>query len=64
MSEHDEDDNAENGEKRTDGPRAISHEDLSDVSDLESPLSHHDDDEKGEEPENVSSMPTRIERKF
>lgn len=55
VSEHDDDkDNMQNGEKRTDGQRVISHEDLSDVSDLESPLSHHDDDEKGDEQENVS----------
>lgn len=52
VSEHD--DNMQNGEKRADGPHVISHEDLSDVSDLESPLSNHDDDEKGAEPEHVS----------
>lgn len=58
VSEHDDDDddkdNLQNGEKRVDGPRAISHEDLSDVSDLESPLSQHEDDEKGDE--HVSEM--------
>lgn len=57
VDEHDDDkDNLQNGEKRVDGPRVISHEDLSDVSDLESPLSHHDDDddEKVDEQDNVS----------
>ncbi|XP_037051037.1 serine/arginine repetitive matrix protein 2 isoform X6 [Bradysia coprophila] len=53
VSDNDDDkDDLQNGEKRMDGPRAISHEDLSDVSDLESPLSQHDDDEKGDEHEN------------
>lgn len=48
----DDKDDLQNGEKRMDGPRAISHEDLSDVSDLESPLSQHDDDDKVDEHEN------------
>lgn len=64
VSEHDDDkDTLQNGEKRADGPRVISHEDLSDVSDLESPLSQHDDNEKVDELEEVSMKFIRIECK-